>query len=348
MELSTALAAANGIPTERLVVALLVAQSRVVQSPLATAQHEKVLSLSAESWYQLTTQFRESPMSSEESTVAVSVGNIHVDKAVVSTQPPMSNRETLLKLTPLLSVLITGIALITSSGLQVWQTHSDSTQKTEEDWRAALDKVADQEDPLVGSLEMQSFMTNPKYRDRSGSIIAVKLPKIPDAEEFDAAFAVMPDRIDKTNQDVLIHVARSISQDLQDHYNDDLKLLPEGQRTGKTLSGFLLNPDDFDLTATELNYVLTQTWKLDSTIRGLQRVWTRKDADSAVSPEGEDLSQIEFYGAGSTLDKAINFTGVSFKDADLGNSAFLGNCIVTDPSAKAVSQCVTPTPVAKK
>jgi hypothetical protein len=287
-------------------------------------------------------------MSDDDSSVAVSVGNIHVDKAVVTNQPPRSGRETLLKLTPLLSVLITGIALITSSGLQVWQTRSDSTQKTEEDWRAALDKVADQQDPLVGSLEMQSFMTNPKYRSRSGSIIAVKLPKIADAEEFDAAFAVMPDRIDKTNQDVLIHVARSISQDLQEHYNQDLKLLSTNKQAGKTFSAFILNPDDFDLDAKELTYVLTQTWKLDSTIRGLQRVWTRKDADTAVSPEGEDLSQIEFYGAGSTVDKAINFTGVSFKNADLSNSAFLGNCIVTDPTAQAVAQCTPPAPAPKK
>jgi hypothetical protein len=268
----------------------------------------------------------------------VNVGNIHVDKAVVTNPRPKDERQAWLQMTPLLSVLITGIALITTSALQVWQTHTSALQKTDDDWRTALSKISDDQDPVVGSLEMETFLSVVKYRERAGTIIAVKVPKIADKEEFDAVFAVLPERTDKFNQLNLIAVARTITSNLQDQYVAIAKRLPEAQRASKTFADFVLAPESFPLEGKELDSILSETWKLDSTIHGLRTVWTRKSQTAPVSPENLDLSGIEFYGTG----KGDDFTGISFKGADLSGSEFIGQCIVTDPDAQRFVHCTPP------
>lgn len=274
-------------------------------------------------------------MPDEDSPVAVSIDTIHVDQAVVSAAPRKSTRQTLIELTPLLSVLITAAALVTTSVLQLWQTHSIAAQKVDEEWRTALAKISDDQDALVGTLEMQSFLDEERYRLRAGSIIAVKLPRISDKDEFDAAFAEMPNHIDNTNQVQLINIAKSLSNDLRDAYTTVMKTEPPGNLSDSSFEHFLVSPEDFISDGKRLDQLQSATWKLDSTTRGLQKIWTRKGMTTHLTPEKMDLSEIVFYGA----EKPIDFTGVSFRGANLDHSEFVGRCIVKAPEADKINHC---------
>jgi hypothetical protein len=266
-------------------------------------------------------------MPEDDATTTVNVGNIHVDRATV-TNPGPDRKQMLLQMTPLISLLITVVALVISSLWQVWQNRTTTSQKIDEDWRDSLEKISDDKDALISTLEMETFLKEPQYRARAEFVIGTKLPKIMDKDEYDAVFQDMRNRTILLNEMTLLTVSRSITSDLSSQY----ALLPKDKRDSNTFAAFVLDPESAGVEGASLNEVLTNTWKLDSTIRKLQAVWK----SSGVS-QNADVSGIAFYGGGQP---AIDFTGISFPaNADFGGSDFIGECIVTDPALKSLNHC---------
>jgi hypothetical protein len=291
-----------------------------------------ILPQTAKTWYLLTTEIPGvPPMPEDDATTTVNVGNIHVDRATV-TNPGPDRKQMLLQMTPLISLLITVVALVISSLWQVWQNRTTTAQKIDEDWRDSLEKISDDKDALISTLEMETFLKEPQYRARAEFVIGTKLPKIADKDEYDAVFQDMRNRTILLNEMTLLTVSRAITSDLGSQY----ALLPKDKRDSHTFAAFLLDPESAGMEGTQLNEVLTNTWKLDSTIRKLQAVWKT----SGVS-QNSDVSGIEFYGGSQP---AIDFTGISFpSNADFGGSEFLGECIVTDPAVKSLNHCAAAT-----
>ena len=261
----------------------------------------------------------------------IDVEQVNIENVTVTNPGPTEKRSAFhnwVSLTPLLSVLITGAALASTSAIQLWQNHTASTQKVDSDWRTSLEKVSlDEKEAAIGAFEMQSFFGSDKYGAQARSIASALLPNIVDEREFDAAFFVMLPWTDNKNQNDLVNVARSITNNLADLQEASRHLDPaHPQPADASFENFIQNPDQFFDPATHSDFIKraqTEAWKLESVSNGLSSLWTSSRLSSHIQPRGQDLSGIVFLGN--------NFKGVDFRAASLDHSEFVGSCTV-DPS----------------
>jgi hypothetical protein len=269
-------------------------------------------------------------MDQAEPSPLVDVHKVDIDHVNMTATNRSSAAQTWIALTPLLTVLITAIGLVFTFCFQLIQNRTASLEKIDSDWRAALAKVSvDKDTSAIGAFEMQSFLTDPRYGDQARSITAAVLPTVASHQEFDAAFFILVQKTNQTNQEAIITVANSLSNQLRNLYETAKRQKKDDPKRVDTLENFVLNPDQFfsdERQSDLLKETDETTWKLDSAIGGLNSIWRGGNATPPMKPDqNTDLSGIIFYNASSR-----DFRGIDFTPAAMSDAYFLGPCEV-DP-----------------
>lgn len=259
-------------------------------------------------------------MSDAEPSVALAVDHLKVDKVSIWNS---SEASVLVKLTPLLSVFITGIALLVSSGIQVWQGTSGNQEKTETAWRGALEKVTlEDKQAIVAALEMQTFFEDKRYGEQARALATVILPKVTDPDAFDTALFAMRGGPRAMNERHYASMARAITNELHNLHASAMQSRGDGSvATDSTFGDFVEHPERFlnDTTQTrELHMAQADTWKLDSISDILHNTW--RDARTQQLPRDTDLSGIALMNR--------DFSGIDFRNAGMDGAMFLGACKV--------------------
>jgi hypothetical protein len=262
-----------------------------------------------------------------ESSPLVDVRQVEIDHVNVTGSDKSVAAQTWIALTPLLTVLITAVGIVFTLCFQIYQTRTLSLQKVDSDWRSALEKVSvDEQASAVGALEMQSFLSDPKYGNQARTIAAAILPSVASHQEFDAAFFTLVQSTNQTNQQVIIAIASNLSNKIRTLHETALKQLKDNPNPAdKSLENFVLNPDKFfsdDEQSDYLAQTYESTWKLDSAIGGLNSIWHgNKNTRPVNLDEDIDLSGVIFYNA-----KPRDFREVDFTHASMNDVYFLGRC----------------------
>ena len=263
-------------------------------------------------------------MATPNSTPLVGVQKVDVENVNLSVPGKDSSAQKWIALTPLLSLLITALTLLSSSILQFYQGHSGSMQKEDSDWRSALEKVSlEQNSAAIGTFEMQSFLGTRRHRDQARSIATALMPNIVDKYEFDAAFFVLLEKTDQNNQNDILSIARSISNDLRELHQNATRANGCRLVNDCSLSMFVMQPEQFldsETQANELRQALTDAWKLESVCSGLSSIWGTKGSRTSVEPKKSDLSGIIFLNN--------DYSGVDFREASMQDTEFIGKCSV--------------------
>jgi hypothetical protein len=265
----------------------------------------------------------------------INVGTVRSDMA-----------QTLLALTPLLTVLITAVGIVFTLCFQFYQTREQAFEKEDSDWRAALQKVSmDESSSAIGAFEMQSFLGTSKYHTQARSIAAAILPAVRNRYEFDVALGNLLDDTNAQNQTDIITVAYNLSNSIRASYAAAVrKATTPTQPVQITLQQFILDPETLlndDTDSSQLDTAETQAWELDSVIHGLSSLWPRSGRRAHTGkglalPKHADLQGIIFLNA--------DVTGVDFTRAAMDGSYFIGTCVTADakmPSNVATIECTS-------
>ncbi len=226
-------------------------------------------------------------------------------------------------LTPLLAVFLTAATFGLSFFFQIQQSKKTATDEEDSQWRSAIEKAYFSKSASRSGavLEMQSFLTSPRYRAGARSVASTLLPEVEDTGVFDLVFFDLLSRTNEENQDEMVDLVRAISNRLWDvHQKAILESSVRGLRDS-SFTSFLRRPDSFfDADDPRLREALAATWKLDSVSRGLADLWRQSVHTTGPSPRGQDLSGIAFLNG--------DFTNVSFKGASINDTSFVGKCKV--------------------
>lgn len=268
----------------------------------------------------------------------VDVQKVDIDQVNVggTSTTKSSTAQTLNALTPLLTVLITAIGLVLTSCLQLVQKHTDTLQKVDTDWRAAVEKISLDEDTAAnGVFEMQSFFDDSKYGEQAKTIAAAVLPSVSNTSEFDAAFFELLGYSNQRNQEQIISIARNVSNQIRESCNDfAISARKDSGFCDRSIGDFVINPQRYfseEKQSDQIKKVLTETWKLDSVDGGQSALWQNQ----RFKPAAADLSGLIFYNT--------NLEGIDLTATSMDGVVFTGNCKVdmaSLPKTLPPPQCI--------
>jgi hypothetical protein len=251
----------------------------------------------------------------------IGVQNVDVDHMNIAVREKTASSLNLTALTPLLSILIAGLTLLSTSLIQIYQSQRSAVQNEDTEWRNALEKISlDDEKAAIGTFEMQSFSEGERHKAQARSISAALMPNITDKYEFDAAFFVLLDKTDQSNQADVVAIARTLSNQLRSLYDTAVALKGCKGQPNCTFAEFVDEPGNFYENATQsdaLQRSLSDLWKLDSVSQGLSGIWHRRNGVD-IHPGQLDLGGIVFTDH--------DFSNIDFSQAPLSEAEFLGNC----------------------
>ena len=244
-------------------------------------------------------------------------------------------------LTPVLSVLITGLALVfqanqfrITSENQTKQFKAGSelqaAQSEDEKWRESMKAVSlsDPKASFVGTLAMQAFFDSPRYGGESKSIASALLPNVNNVTGFDEVFDDLIRRIATNNQYEITGLSSMLLMSAREEHHLTGAALPDSS----PLPGFLIhdvesidpNPD-YGSGGQQMRDKV-HAWELDSVSQGLKRLWVERKFNPDKYLVGIVLENASFNGldfSGANLQRSVlldaHFEGGNFSGADLTN-----------------------------
>jgi len=264
-------------------------------------------------------------MATTTATPLIGVQNVDVDQMNIAVREKAPSSFNLASLTPLLSILIAGMTMLSTSMIQIYQSHNSSAQAEDSEWRQALVKISSEGEnsAAIGTFEMQSFLAGERHKAQARSIAAALMPNITDKYEFDAAFFVLLRQTDQTNQTDVVGIARTLSNHLHNLY--DTAVANKGCKGSPdcTFVAFVRNPEKFYDNASQsesLRSTLSDLWRLDSVGSGLSTLWHSNQRGVSAHPGDLDLSGIVFLNN--------DFSNIDFSQASMDEAEFIGKCPV--------------------
>jgi hypothetical protein len=217
-------------------------------------------------------------------------------------------------LTPVLSVLITALALVFQAQQFKKTSETQARQSEDEKWRESMKAVslADPKSSMVGALAMQTFFRSERYSPQSQMIAAALLPNVNNVTGFDEVFDELVRSVDKDRQYLITGIGSMLLMAAREEHHLTVPTLVNPSETPPFLEHDVTsidpNPDFTRGGETMRDKVLA--WELDSVSQGLSRLWlTRK-----FSPDK--------YLVSIVIENA-SFAGIDFSNRNLERSVFL-------------------------
>lgn len=269
-------------------------------------------------------------MDEDDECSKIEVENARVENITVEAPGKSSAAQTWTAITPLASLLIAALSLLSSGLLSVYQTRSKSLENQDAEWRAALEKTTLNEgNAKFVAYEMETFFPSAKLKKRARRITIEALSLTTDHTVFEDIFQELDADTDGTNSQDLVLLVHKISDRLHELHEVATKAATPAPELDPSFESFVLHPEWYlkdPSKSADLAQAQAAGWKLDTISAALRRKWLEHGRRATDDPDGD------LYN-GSVLINA-DFSAVDFRNVSLAGAEFIGGCPSSGKVAK--------------